>query len=93
MAISVENIGIASSSSTREEAARKKKVVLGVEPINGFDFLLDWYLHSQSKGFTKIESEPGMNRLEVTLVMCAGKEYSTRRSFVLFVVKPWETPS
>ena len=49
---------------------------------------------SQSKGFTKFESEPGMNRkLEVTLVMCAGKEYSTRRSFVLFVVKPWETPS
>ena len=48
VAISVENIGIASWSSTREEAARKKKVVLGVEPINGFDFLLDWYLHSQS---------------------------------------------
>jgi hypothetical protein len=38
---------VGTAGSTGEEAARKEEVVLGVEPINCFNRLLDWHLHSQ----------------------------------------------
>ena len=53
MAISVEKVGISGGwGSSREETARKKELVvlvlvLGVEPINRLDLLLNWNLHSQ----------------------------------------------
>lgn len=38
---------VGTACSTGEEAARKEEAVLGVEPINCFNRLLDWHLHSQ----------------------------------------------